>query len=200
MSRNSVKVDWRGADLSGGGGFLIADGLYEMELVEAEATTSKTGNPQIVWDFKGLDGEAKGKKFRYWTSLQKQALFKLKALLEAFGHDIDGTAIGELDLDELIGGIVLGDVRQDTYDGKVRSKLSDVLPSGQAERTQDEPVAKNGKGPSKMSAEEVNGLDEDEMESLVTKYNLDVDLSKLKTPRRRANAIISALEEEGLLV
>jgi hypothetical protein len=39
-------------------------------------------------------------------------------------------------------------------------------------------------------------MDEDELESLVEKHNLDVDLSAYKTLRRKATAVIAAMQDE----
>ena len=50
-----------------------------------------------------------------------------------------------------------------------------------------------------VSAEEVKAMDDDEMADLVERYELDVELDKHKTPRRKASAIITALEEKELL-
>jgi hypothetical protein len=58
---------------------------------------------------------------------------------------------------------------------------------------------KKGKKLDAMSAEEVKALEEDEMVELVERYELDLDLDEHKTPRRKASAIIAALEEKELL-
>jgi uncharacterized protein DUF669 len=47
----------------------------------------------------------------------------------------------------------------------------------------------------KLSSDEVQGMDEDELEGVVEKYELDVDLDDFKTLRKKASAVIDALED-----
>lgn len=59
----------------------------------------------------------------------------------------------------------------------------------------------NGKGRRvvKVSAEEVRGMDEDEMSELIEKHGLEVDLGEHRTPRKKIAAVVAALEEAELL-
>ena len=50
-----------------------------------------------------------------------------------------------------------------------------------------------------MSADEVNEMDEEELESLIAKHELEVDLSEFKILKRKRGAVVSALEEGDLL-
>lgn len=51
----------------------------------------------------------------------------------------------------------------------------------------------------KLTVDEVGEMEEKELEDVVERYELDIDLKDLKTRRKKANAIIDALEEKGLL-
>lgn len=47
----------------------------------------------------------------------------------------------------------------------------------------------------KLSADEVQGMDEDELGEVIEKYGLDTDLDDFKTLRKKAAAVIDALED-----
>ena len=58
---------------------------------------------------------------------------------------------------------------------------------------------KKGKDLPKVSESEVDDMSEDDLESLVDKYGLNVDLDEKKTLRGKGALVIDALEEKGLL-
>lgn len=72
---------------------------------------------------------------------------------------------------------------------------------GGAKDEDDEKPAKGKKGktPAKLSSDEVQGMDEDELEGVVEKYELDVDLDDFKTLRKKASAVIDALEDKDMI-
>ena len=63
---------------------LCEPGRYRARLVKCEQTTSSKNNPMIVWYWKILEGEPKGKEIRSFTSLLDTALSGMKMHLEAF--------------------------------------------------------------------------------------------------------------------
>lgn len=66
----------------------------------------------------------------------------------------------------------------------------------------DEPPAKKGKKSkkkSKVSSDDVMDADEDGLQELIDEHELDVDLDDFKTLRKKAAAVIDALEEADLL-
>lgn len=62
----------------------------------------------------------------------------------------------------------------------------------------DEPKSKSKKLP-KLSADEVQGMDEDELGEVIEKYGLDTDLDDFKTLRKKAAAVIDALEDADMI-
>lgn len=52
---------------------------------------------------------------------------------------------------------------------------------------------------SSLTADEVEDMSSDELKDLIKKYKLKVDLSEFKSSRRKRNAVISALEDKGIL-
>lgn len=69
----------------------------------------------------------------------------------------------------------------------------------------DEPKGKKsskkdkGKKPKKVSADDVDDMDEDELQELIDKHDLDVDLDDFKKLTKKVQAVKDALEEEDLL-
>lgn len=59
--------------------------------------------------------------------------------------------------------------------------------------------AAKGKKPKKLTADEVQDMDEEELADVIEKYELDVDLDDYKTLRKKSAAVIDALEEADLI-
>lgn len=60
-------------------------------------------------------------------------------------------------------------------------------------------AAKPGKDLPKMTADEVQDMNEEELDDVVDKYDLDCDLGTAKTLRKKAALVLDALEEKDLL-
>jgi hypothetical protein len=215
----TVSLDFTDVE-SGGGGFKIPEGDYRMAVAKVEDTESDAGNSMFKWTFEGQEGKAKGKKFYLYTVYDPpDSLWKLRSLLEALGVEVPDGPL-DLDLDEMTDLEIIGSVGDEEYQNKVTSKLQDFS-SVDGDKDEDEPkkdkkkgkkdeeddgedTGKKGKKGRKkeletVSAEEVKAMDDDEMADLIEKYDLDVDLKEHKTPRRKASAIVAALEEKELL-
>lgn len=196
------EVDFTGIESGGGGGFRIPEGNYAVRVEEVKKGISSNDNEQFEWIFKGTEGKAKGKTFYFYTPLVEQALWKLRETLVALGQEVPDGAM-DVDLDELEGLEGVGAVEDDEYRGKIRSKLAGLVIDGEAvDREEDDRPTKRGKKETKrvsLSEEEVREMSEDELESLVSKYSLDVDLSEHKTLRKKIDAVIDNLTSEGLI-
>jgi len=201
---NKINVDFTGVDMSGGTGFHIPEGNYRIKVKSIEQTVSKNDNDQLKWVFTGLDGKSKNKSFFYYTPLTEESLWKLGLTLKALGQEVPDSTM-DIDLDELIDLECMGNVIDDEYDGKTRSKLQSVDPIDE-----DEPAAApakasgkpaNGKAAKvvKLEEAEVKDMSEDELEELNDKHELGIDFADHKTLRRKAAAVVAALEENDLL-
>lgn len=208
---NAVSIDFEGVEAEGGGGFHIKDGSYRMKCTGCEDTESDKGNAMFKWEFTGLEKAAKGKKFYIYTVYDPpDSLWKLRSLLEALGQEVpDGPM--DVDPDEMIDLEIIGIVTTEEYQNKEVSKMTDFS-SVDGDEEEEEEENKPARGAKKtaakkkgkkeleaLSADEVKAMDEDEMVEVVEKYELEVDLDEHKTPRRKASAIIAALEEKELL-
>lgn len=109
----------------------LEEGVYLLQISEAEEKISSTGNPMISVMFDVLstqDGETVEGQRRLWDnySLQAQALFKLKELLSALG--IDTSAVVDMEVSDLIGQQILAKVVQETYNGELRNRVKKIYP------------------------------------------------------------------------
>jgi hypothetical protein len=137
VSKKKVTVDFAGVE-SGGGSRAIPDGRYVGEVkkvVQKEGESS--GKPYLNWLFNTLRPHHKGAGVYHNTSLQPQALFNLKNLLEAMGVDVDDGEM-ELALEEYVDMEVGYEIVNEEYQGKQKPQIvaffpPDELEEGEAE-------------------------------------------------------------------
>lgn len=118
-----VSVDFSDVE-EGGGGFRIPEGDYRMKVVAVNEDVSESDNDMLVWDFVGLEGRAKKKKFRAYTTMTPESLWKLYGLLKSLGVDPPKSAM-DIDLEEMVGLELMGVVQDDEYRNKITSKIMD---------------------------------------------------------------------------
>ena len=92
--------------------------LVEIQDNSRVAKSKTSGEPKIIWISKIMDGEFEGKFFSWDTSLQEQALWNLKGMLEAIdiSWDEDG-----FDLEDCIYQQLVIDVVAEEYAGNLRN-------------------------------------------------------------------------------
>lgn len=94
---------------------------------------------------------------------------------------------------------------EDDEDESPKGKKSKKSSKDDDEDEDDEPKGKSKKGskdkkkPKKVSADDVDDMDEDELQELIDKHDLDVDLDDHKKLAKKVKAVKDALEEEDLL-
>lgn len=109
----------------------LEEGKYILTIAEAEEKISSTGNPMIsiTYDVNStFDGvEVPGQR-KLWDnySLVEKALFKIKELLEALGYDT--SELVTMDVTDMVGGQVVAQVIQETYNGEIRNRIKKVYP------------------------------------------------------------------------
>lgn len=119
---SGVKVDFSDTEASG----IIEEGDYLIEVDEVEQKDSSTGNPMLVFTFKITEGDFKGKKLFHNCSLQPQALFNLRGLLEALGMEVP-QGVMEFDTADLIGETCGASVVHELYDGKTKARIGEFF-------------------------------------------------------------------------
>src|SRR5580765_3902636 len=122
-----VSVDFTGVEA--GGARAIPDGEYVFVVEEVSLETSQdSGQDYIKWQYKVKDGKYKGARLWDNTSLQPQALWKLRQVLEAMGVEIPEGAM-DLELEEYVDmevGIV---VENEKYQGKDKPRAAGYFPA-----------------------------------------------------------------------
>lgn len=123
-----MEVDFTGVE----GIEAIPDGRYPAIVAVVEEKTSAKDKPYISWQFEIAEGEYKGRKMFNNTSLQPQALWKVKETIVALGIPIKGNKI-KINDNDLIGLTCDLMIGQREWEGQMRNEVRQVLPpSGNA--------------------------------------------------------------------
>jgi transcription antitermination factor NusG len=139
----SINVDFEGVESGGGGA--VPEGNYLVEVDEVTKETSEnSGADYLAFIFKVKDGGFKGKKLFHNCSLQPQALFNLRGVLEALGFEVpDGPM--DLDITDLVGETCGVATIIEKYEGKDKARCVEFFTEeqfGQREEGGDETPAK----------------------------------------------------------
>lgn len=195
-------------------------------LVKVTEVTQEQGDkaPYLAWKFEVVDGDSEGGILFNNTSLSEKALWNLKTLLEALGVDIPEGDF-DVDVDDLVDRELMVTVEHETFEGKKRPRIVDFWAAeeeepkkpargkssrGKKNEEEDEKPArgksrtssrkkKEEEEPEKVTQDEINEMDEDALVEFVENHELDVDLDKLKTLRRKKAAVIDAAEAAELI-
>jgi len=180
----AIKVDFSDTESQGA----IDEGDVGLEVVEVEQKTSESsGGDYLALEFKiigGLDDQFNGRKIYHNCSLQPQALFNLRGVLEALGFEVPQ---GTMDLDpaDMIGETCGASLAHEVYQGKTKARPVEFFPieelesRGEAEAPAkpaagkvvkkakpeaEEPAAPAATGPKKKVKAPPPPADEDEIE------------------------------------
>ena len=173
---NSVKVDFTGVET---GGFEVPDGPYVLAVqVVTQKKSQESGNPYLAWEFKVDEGKYKGRKIWDNTSLQPQALWKLRSMLECMGMDIEDGEF-ELDLSDFEGMKVGAEIANEKYQGKDKPRVVGYMPEedvdGDTEEEEEEKKPAVKKTETKKVTEPEPEPEEEEEEEEEEDINLGCD-------------------------
>ena len=122
-----VEVDFTGVE---SGGTLVPEGNYTCKVIEVTYETGEnSGQPYLKWKHQVATGPAKGGTLYDNTSLQPQALWKLKGLLECMGIAVPAGKM-KLMLPQYVGKTVGVEVMHEEYQGKTKARIASYLPPG----------------------------------------------------------------------
>lgn len=102
----------------------LKPGEYLATVEEVSVETSQSNTEYLKWKFK-LDA---GGIAYYNTSLQPQALWNLRNLLEALGVEVPNSAL-DLDLEDMLGRELMVLIDEEEYEGRKRPKMTDFWPA-----------------------------------------------------------------------
>lgn len=139
-----MKISLDGVEAWKGGG-ILPPGTYTVEISSAEEKTSGGGNPQVEVELRAIGGECDGGTIRDWITITEAAFGRIRQFLEAVRYTIP---VGEFEMPvkELVGRQCSILVREEPYDGQMKSKVkayepvngSDVTPAGAASGVKDD--------------------------------------------------------------
>lgn len=163
---SSIKVDFTGVEVNS---FDVPDGPYVFIVSSVtQKKSQESGQPYLSWEFKVDEGHYKGRKVWDNTSLQPQALWKLRNLFECMGMDIDDGEF-EVDLEELQGQVVGGEVANEKYQGKDKPRIvgymkPEDVDAGEEDEEEKEPEKPKATGKKKAPEPEPEPEAEEESE------------------------------------
>lgn len=162
----SVSVDLSGVETSRKA---IPEGQYVVSVNDASIENSSKGNDYIKFEFEVIEGAHKGAKLYHNCSLQPQALFNLKNVLEALGFSIPKKAF-DLDLSELLGMECEVEVGHETYEGKKKARILEFL--GDEDEDDDEDDDEEDE---ESLQDQLEALSKKELRALVKEFEVDVE-------------------------
>lgn len=151
---STVSVDFEGVESSG----KIQEGRQIATVEEVELKDSESGFQYLNWKLKGEKGLV-----WHTTSLQPQALWNLRNVLEALGLEVEGSVM-ELDPADFAGMELGIEVEHETYQGKKRGIIVDVFPTSDLEDEDNEEEPEDEEEVDEEDAEEDEDSDEEEEE------------------------------------
>ena len=157
-NKKGIKLNFEGVET---GYKAVPEGVYEVRVKEIETGTSQAGAPKLDFKFEIISGKNKGSILFYTCSLQPQALFKLKVVLEALGFEIPEGNFN-LDVDELIDLECSVEVAHETYEGKKRAKIVEFIGSEEEEEEEEDSDEEEDEDDEDEDDEEEEDEDEEE--------------------------------------
>lgn len=187
---DSVNVDLSGVESSRK---TIPEGTYTLTVNAANQKNSSNNNPMIVFEFEVADGPYKGVPLYENCSLQPQALFKLKSVLEALGFEIPNKAF-DLNLRDLIGLTCEVEVGHEVYEGKKRARILEYLTPDLDDEEDEEDDDEDG------LEDKLSELDLDELKDLAKDLDISAsDIKKAKKAEALINLIMDSADEDDIL-
>jgi hypothetical protein len=215
--RSSRKKSGRSVDFSQEVKYFEPDMEVELEVKSAEWEDGNE-HPYIAIVFKGVD-EHEDAELYHNASASPKSLSRLRSLLEAFGMEVPDGPL-DIDTDELVGMRCMAHTYEDEYrnnDGEKKktvraddfwaveksTKAGKKSSKKDDDGEDDKKSSKKGGKKSKLEpiAKDDVPDDRDELDELVEKYSLDIEMTRKlkKDDEAYQEAVIEALEEAGML-
>ena len=187
-SKGNVTVDLSGVETSRRA---IPEGQYVVSVNDASIETSSKNNDYIKFEFEVIEGPHKGAKLYHNCSLQPQALFNLKGVLEALGFTIPTKAF-DLDLSELLGLECEVEVGHETYEGKKRARILEFINPEEAEEDEDEDEDDEDSD----LEDELSALSKKDLKAIARDF--EVEVAKDDSKEDIIAALLDEVDEEDL--
>lgn len=172
----------------------IPEGNYIVSVNDASIENSSKGSDYIKFEFEVIEGPHKGAKLFHNCSLQPQALFNLKGVLEALGFTIPGKAF-DLDLSELLGLECEVEVGHETYEGKKKARILEFI-SGAGDEDDGDDDEDDDEDEELDLQEALEELSKKDLRSLAKEF--EVKVSKDDDKEDIIAALIEEVDEDDL--
>lgn len=107
----------------------IPGGMYTLKIADCPVRENKAKDGEmIVFEFDVQDEEYEGRKVWLNVSLKPQARWKLQEVLEAITQKEWREDDMDLDLEDLLGELVTGEIFIDEYNGRLNNKVNRLYP------------------------------------------------------------------------
>lgn len=118
---------------------LLPPGNYQVRCADVQPSTSKEGNPMLVWDFIVVGKET---TIRSWTSLQANAKWKIIEYVKALGLIIEGDEL-KFNRRDVIGKLAYAVLEHREYQGRKNLNIKQMLNPEDVpeEQREDDPFA-----------------------------------------------------------
>lgn len=126
-------MKYTAGNASAGDRFLVPDGIYCVEVLDAKEKTSKQGNPMIELKLQVVpEGGGSGPKFFDWLVMSESSAWKFDQFLAAAGkHPGEGVEM-EIDPDDYIGMLITARLRQRKRDKGTTMEIDAYIVPGTA--------------------------------------------------------------------
>jgi len=106
---------------------LIDVNKYNCIVDQIEERKSAGGYPYLNWRFKIVDGKFKGRILFYMTSLQEQAMWKIKDICKALGVPVQ-PGVNRVNTDNLVGKPCICTVGHREYNDTMQEEITAIEP------------------------------------------------------------------------
>ena len=188
--KTTVRVNMSGVE---GGRRVVPEGDYRAKVAEVSQEESDNGE-YLKWKFSTVDKNKKHNNvpLYYNTSLQPQALWNLRNVLEALGVDVPDDNL-DLDLSDLVDKECIVATTNEIYEGKRKSVIVDIYDDEAEIDDGDEEGEENEDLPDE---DEVMKMKAKQLEEVVEEHELDVDLDDYNSLAKKRKAVVKAIEEK----
>jgi len=171
-------------------------GKYVASISEAAPVKKPGKDVYVAVKFKIESGDksCNGQAAFLNLSTAPQAIWKMAKFLEALGFDVPREGI-DLDAAEWVGEKLIISIGHREHGGNT---VTDVVGFESVEDgTADPAVEGEGGGDDPLDADDLAEMDADELQEVIDDNDLEVDLSKFKTTKKKRAAVLEAIEAAG---
>lgn len=191
---------------------VIPKGWYSARIEDVESGEGEKGD-YFKWAIAINEGKYDGVRAKpFYTSLNPEALFNLKMLLEAVGFKIPAKGFS-LEPTELVGEELFVLIDHEIYEGKKQSvivEMSNTMPDKESDEDsdddsdedsdeEDDDDSDDAEEEEDVTEDDIMEMDQEELEEYVESNELDVDLDDIKSLSKMRKKVVSLAKKAKLI-